>query len=537
MDVQKARILIVEDEALVAEDLRMRLLRMGYAVTGIVDRAEDVLTATLESSPDIVLMDIKLKGASDGIEAGRRLRSLHQVPFVFVTSYADRATLDRACRAEPFGYVVKPFDERAIQAAIEMALSRHRAEQQLRTTEKWMRTILRTIGDAVVVTDREQRITFMNQSGELLSRWPAGAALGEPFDHVFRLVRADDGAPVPSPDTAAIRTRGTVTLADGTELVARDGVRIPVDATATPILEGSDDVAGAVVVLRDCSERAAAAKVRRKAEQDLQEARRLESLGRLAGGLAHDFNNMLTAVLGNAELLGRELPEGGEHGQLVRAIEASARAAARICQRLRDYAALQRPLREPIDLRALVDDTLGLVRVLLGKGTVVRVDMPATLPVLLGDRVQLQQVLMNLLMNAAESSGERAGQIAVRAGVAEVPPTVTSIPASLPAGSYVFVEVRDDGLGMTREVQERIFDPFFSTKQGGRGLGLPGVLGIVRSHRGGLRVHSAPGQGATFRILLPLAPEPLPGEGEPTAAASPPAAPAGRELLIVDVDD
>jgi signal transduction histidine kinase/CheY-like chemotaxis protein len=314
-------------------------------------------------------------------------------------------------------------------------------------------------------------------------------------------------------------------------------VRIPVDAIATPILEGSDDVAGAVAVLRDCSERAASAKVRHKAEQDLQEARRLEGMGRLAGGLAHDFNNMLTAVLGNAELLGRELPPESEHGQLVRAIESSARAAARICQRLRDYAALQRSLREPIDLRALVDDTIELVRVLLGAGTVVRVDVPATLPVLLGDRVQLQQVLMNLLVNAAESIGDRDGQIVVRAGVAEVPPAVTSIPASLPAGNYMFLEVRDDGLGMTREVQERIFDPFFSTKQGGRGLGLPGVLGIVRGHRGGIRVDSAPGQGATFRILLPLLPEPVAGEPAADEPTVPPRAPAGRDLLIVDDDD
>ncbi len=497
----RQRILIVEDEALVAEDLRVRLGRLGYDVVGIVDRAEEVSGAVVEDRPDLVLMDIKLKGAMDGIEAGDRLRAASSVPFVFVTSHADRTTMDRAMRAEPFGYVLKPFDERAVQAAIEMALARHRSEQSLRAAEDGMRTILGNIADAVVVTDHEQRITFMNRSGEQLSRRRIDSALGRPFDEVFPLVRGTDGSAVPSPAARAAREFATIHLEEGTELAFGDGERIPVDDSAAPFVVGTSRDVGAVVVMRDASERVAADRQRRRADLELQEARRLESLGQLASGMAHDFNNLMTAVLGNAEMLSRELPLGGEHAALASAIADSARTAARICQRLRNYS--RQPLvREPIDLRRIVDDTIGSVRVLLGRAVTLRVDF-VEVPGFAADRTALQQIVMNLLINSSEAIGDRPGTITVRAGAAKVPPSPVSPATPVMNGDYVFLEVEDDGAGMTPEVRARVFEPFFTTKAGGRGLGLSGVLGIVRAHSGGVNVESTPGRGTIVRVLLP----------------------------------
>ncbi len=532
----RTKILIVEDEALVAEDLRSRLQRMDYEVVGIVDRAEDVVASAQASAAQLVLLDIKLKGVEDGIAAGKRLREQYRIPFVFVTSHADRATLDRACRTEPFGYVTKPFDERAIQAAIEMALSRHRAERSLEAAEQWMRTILRNIGDAVVVTDAAQRITFLNDSGENLSRWPAAAALGQPFQRVFPMVRADDGAAVACPVAAVVRTRSAVRLEEGAELVARDGTRVPVDDAATPIRSEVGEVAGTVVILRDCRERLAVAKERHRAQHQIQEARRLESLGRMAGGLAHDFNNMLTAVLGNAELLARELAPDGRPRQLVTAIERSARAAAGICERLRHVAAETPPVRERADLAVLAADTIALTRVLLGGQASVVTEFGGGQPSPAVDRIQIQQVLINLLVNAAEAFGGRPGTIAVRTGFAAVPPAEITVPQSLPAGAYAFLEVADDGPGMTAAVRDRVFDPFFSTKGSGRGLGLSGALGIVRMHGGGVLLDSTPGRGTTLRVLLPLEL----AAAAPTAPAAPAPAVTARPidvaLLVVDDD-
>jgi DNA-binding NarL/FixJ family response regulator len=169
--VDRVRVLIVEDEALVADDLRSRLQRMGYEPVGIVDRAEHVLAAATELRPELALLDIKLKGSGDGVDAAQQLRA-RSLPFVFVTSHADKATLERACRTEPFGYLVKPFEDREVDAAVRMAMSRHRAETQLRSMGNWLSTVLRSIGDAVVVTDDQQRVTFLNEAGEQLTRWP-----------------------------------------------------------------------------------------------------------------------------------------------------------------------------------------------------------------------------------------------------------------------------------------------------------------------------------------------------------------------------
>ena len=185
--MSSAQILLVEDESIVAMDVQNRLKSMGYEVSAVASSGEEALRKAAETSPDLVLMDIVLKGNMDGIEASERLRKCLDIPIVFLTSYADDSTLRRAKVTEPFGYLLKPYEERELYTTIEVALYRHRMEQKLRETEQWLATTLQSIGDAVIATDAQACIRLMNPAAATLTGWKAAEAIGKDLTDVFNL--------------------------------------------------------------------------------------------------------------------------------------------------------------------------------------------------------------------------------------------------------------------------------------------------------------------------------------------------------------
>lgn len=241
-------------------------------------------------------------------------------------------------------------------------------------------------------------------------------------------------------------------------------------------------------------------------ERKLLEGQKLESLGLLAGGIAHDFNNLLSSILGNASMARLALkPDSGVDEQL-RAIESASLRAAELCRQMLAYAGKGRFVVEPADLSMLVEDLLPLLRISIAHQAALKLDLPRGLPAVRADATQLRQIVMNLVLNAADAVADRAGEIELSTGVKTLDAAALAgcvAGADLPPGEYVFLEVRDNGAGMSVEVQAKIFDPFFTTKFSGRGLGLAAVLGIVRGHHGALRVESAPGRGSVFRLFLP----------------------------------
>jgi CheY-like chemotaxis protein len=173
-----AQILVVEDENIVAKDIQNRLKNMGYQAPAICASGEDAIDKVAQLHPDLVLMDIMLKGQIDGIQAAERIRSLFNIPVIYLTAYSDESTLERAKISEPFGYLLKPFEERELHTTIEMALYKHRMEKKLKESEQWLSTTLKSIGDAVIATDRNGRIAFMNPVAENLTGWTQSDAFG-----------------------------------------------------------------------------------------------------------------------------------------------------------------------------------------------------------------------------------------------------------------------------------------------------------------------------------------------------------------------
>ncbi len=280
-------------------------------------------------------------------------------------------------------------------------------------------------------------------------------------------------------------------------------------------------------------------------ERQLLETQKLESLGVLAGGIAHDFNNLLTAMLGNASLARLALPHESDASTYLDQIEDAARRAADLCQQMLAYAGKRSLVSRAVNMSALVRSTATLLSVSIHKNTRINLNLAETLPAVMADATQLQQIVMNLVINAADAIGEKPGEIKVttfvRDAEAELFRSALHRP-DLPAGRYVGLEVSDNGSGMTPETMSRIFEPFFTTKFSGRGLGLAAVLGIVQSHQGALFVESEPGRGSTFRLLLPgsneqAAAAPLPPPPAITVKAAPPKVATRATVLIIDDEE
>jgi PAS domain S-box-containing protein len=262
----------------------------------------------------------------------------------------------------------------------------------------------------------------------------------------------------------------------------------------------------------DISARKRAEEERLNLERQLLQTQKLESLGVLAGGIAHDFNNILMAIIGNADLaLMKLLPESPVVTHL-RQIEQAAARAAELARQMLTYSGKGRFLIENLDLNRLIEETLHMLEVSISKKAVLRLNLTPHLPAVAADASQIRQIVMNLVINASEAIGDESGVIVINTGSVECDRNYFKdhvLNESIAAGLYVCLEVTDTGCGMDQETLSRIFDPFFTTKFTGRGLGMAAVHGIVRGHKGAVKIRSEPGRGTTFKVLLPATERPV----------------------------
>lgn len=634
--MKPTRILIVEDEVIVALDIQDRLVDLGYEVTGVADRGSEALTLVEVSRPDLVLMDIRIKGDQDGITVAEEIRQRWHIPVIYLTAFSEDSTLQRAKLSEPFGYLIKPFEDREIQAAIEMALYKHQAEARLRESERRYATTLMSIGDGVIATDSLGGVSFMNPVAERLTGWSCDEANGRPLSEVFKIVNEQTGEAVEDPVATVLHEGQTVGLADHSILVRRGGGEIPIDDCAAPILDERGSLTGTVLVFQDVTERRRSETALRESEERLRlalaaadqglydlnvqtgevvvspeyarmlgyspesfretraawrdrlhpddrehairlyqdyidgrcnefrvelrqqtksgdwkwilslgkivewdkegkplrmlgthtdvterkrmeaerlemerrllHAQKLESLGVLAGGIAHDFNNLLMAILGYADLALLDMsPVSPARPSIQEIINASHRAAD-LCRQMLAYSGKGKFVIERLRLDEVIHEMVHMLKTCISKKALLNLSLAKELPSIEGDPAQLRQVLMNLVINASEAIGDRSGVITISTGARHCDAEYlreTFLDDSLPEGLYVSLEVSDTGCGMDKETQARIFEPFFTTKFTGRGLGMSAVLGIVRGHKGALKVYSEPGKGTTFRLLFP----------------------------------
>ena len=398
---------------------------------------------------------------------------------------------------------------------------RLRLEQSLRESESKYRMIADNISDIVWTMDLYGKLTYISPAIErILGRTieaTRGRSLREfltPDSYERAMQITQDGLA----GDAGRRGLPERPLTAELEHFQEDGSIVPCETSSLFIRDEEGCPIGVVGVTRDISERRRTEAARARLEARLQDAQKLESLGTLTGKIAHDFNNLLMGILGNAEIaLTHVPPESPAHGQMVE-ITNTTRFAADLCSQMLSYAGKGELAVRPLDLSVAVRERARLVEVAASKKSVVKYSLAEALPAIEGDPVQIGQVIMNLVINASDAIGDRGGFIAVTTGCVECNRAslrATFLGEDLPEGKYVYLDVSDTGSGMDQSAIARIFDPYFTTKPSGRGLGLAAVFGIVRDHRGAIQVVSSPNKGAAFRVFFsaserPVEAKPLP---------------------------
>jgi PAS domain S-box-containing protein len=387
---------------------------------------------------------------------------------------------------------------------------------------------------AVIEWQPDFRVERWSGRAEEIFGWQAHEVIGRHFNE-WAFVHPDDAAPVAAIVARLTDGRDRRNISRNRNLTKAGEVRHCVWHNSV-LRDTGERIVSILSLVEDVTERVAARAEREAIERRLRETQKLESLGVLAGGIAHDFNNLLTGVLGHASLAASELPPGAPARESLEQIELAATRAAGLCKQMLAYSGRGHFVVRALDLNAVIRETTGLLHLSISKQATLTLELAPALPALMADPAQLQQVVMNLVINASEALGDSPGRIRVTTSLRRV--TAAELAAARagaerPAGEYLCLEVADTGSGMAPEVAARIFDPFYTTKFTGRGLGLAAVLGIVRGHHGALLVETAPGRGTTMRVLFP------PAEGQAAETSTPVEAPddwrgSGTVLVIDD---
>ena len=376
------------------------------------------------------------------------------------------------------------------------AVELQRSETALAAEKELLDVTLNSIADGVITTDTSGKIISINRAVESLTGWPRNEAEGKNLSEVFPLIHDHTHEPWAHPVEKALRTPAAIEMENHTLLVTRDGTRRAIATSAAPIRNNAGNIVGAVLVFRDVTEK-------QKAEAQMLTESKLQSVGLLAGGIAHDFNNMLTAIIGNLALA--RMPESSreEISQMLADAEKAALGAKDLTQKLLTFAKGGVPIRKPTLLHELIREACQFA--LRGSNVQCDYSLASDAWPVEADQGQIRQILNNLVINARQAMPQ-GGKMEVRMENTDL--SANSMPP-LPAGKHVKISIKDHGPGIRSEHLPRIFDPYFTTKKAGTGLGLATVYSVIRKHDGQIKVVSEPGKGTTFELYLPASQKPV----------------------------
>ena len=470
-------ILIVEDDEGVAALISRFLQQAGYVVAAHVTTGEEALRLAKELQPHLALMDMTLAGQLDGVQTATRLRERFDIPVVFLTGLSDSETIERSQEAKAFGYIVKPFHQDDLRTSIDLALSKHAVESRLRQIERWFGAAVRSIGDGVLTTDAQERVTFVNPVAEALTGWKREAAEGRPLGEVFRVA--------PAPSGPASRPAGPNQLSGEVVLTARDGTRLPIECGASPIRDDAGITIGRVLVFRDITERQKAAEEIRHSRERLralgahaEKVREQERL-RIAREVHDELGQMVTGLRMDLAWMEKRLPGVGDES-LRRSLSDKARSMFELLGHM-----VHAVRRISAELRPVVLDDLGLVPALEWQArewqarTGIECSVISTaenLTVTPECGTAVFRIFQETLTNVARHA--QASRVAARLSLAD---------------GWLVLETRDNGRGITEEQQRET-----------KSFGLLGMKERASLLGGACTVQGAPGNGTTVQVKIPL---------------------------------
>lgn len=524
------RVLIVEDSELDAGLMVRELERSGCRVAWRrVETAADLTAALDRETWEVVLADFTLPRLS-GLEALELVQARNpDLPFLLVSGTIGEETAVAAMRAGVSDYVLKDRMAR-LGLAVQHALREAGERRARRQAEDLLRRLYHAVEQSpavIVITDLEGRIEYANPRCSALT----GYALEELRGRPSRILKSGR-------TTQAEYARLWKTISSGGQWRGefanrtKDGRLYWEDAAISPVRDGSGRMTHYVKVAEDITERKQVEESLRKLQAKLRQAQKMEALSELAGGIARDFNNYLSAIIVNAQIARTGSPAGAAAGEYLDRVVAAGRQAAGLARQMLTFSRRGELQRQPLQLGPVVQEALRVLQATLPANVEAEINIPAGGRVVLADATQVQEVVINLWTNACHACREAGGRIVVSLTDVDVGPADADLYPGVPLGPYVRLTVRDNGCGMSPELQERIFEPFFSTKPEGQGtgLGLSVVQSIMLAHQGAVCVESRPQQGTTFQIFFPQ-------DLQHSAAAAPVEAPPrgrGERILLVD---
>ncbi len=479
-----ASLMIVDDEATITTHLEGRLSLMGYNVLGCAYSGEEAITMAKRLIPDIILMDIVMPGKLNGIEASKIICNELDIPVIFLTAFLDDSYIDKAKSAEPYGYIVKPFREREVKAAIEIALSKKCSDNKIIESENRYRSIVESANDAIIIIDKTGNIITWNHGAENIFLYSSIKIIGKPISLIL------SEREIKNRIRKIIKTGNDEIILETEEYtgIKKDRKTFPAEITFTTWRIKTNIFL--TMIIRDVSKR-------KKMENEIEKHQKLEALGTLAAGIAHDFNNILMGILGNVSLVKKKISIENENYKLLSRAEDATLRAKNLAQQLLTFAKGGAPIKKTAPIDKFVK---GGIEFLL-HGTNIRLVLSSqkNLSLVDFDRDQLNQVITNLTINAVQAMSE-GGTFQVCLNNIKIN-KISDI--HLKKGNFVRITFEDKGTGIERENLSKIFDPFFSTKQLGNGLGLAISYSIIKKHGGFITVESEPDVGTIFFIYLP----------------------------------
>jgi PAS domain S-box-containing protein len=434
----------------------------------------------------------------DQVEAESLLADeLHVIKTGETVLIPERRVTNAARKATSLDLTIVPFDVPGVPERMALSFGvditeKVNAERTLSEERDRLAVTLRSLGEGVIATDTAGKILLMNPVAEEITGWDEREAIGKPVNVVLKIRRGRDLPSSIDVVCEIVSERKVVSGTADTYLEKRDGSLREISDRGAPIIGEDGLVSGAVLVISDVTER-------RALEREIQRIQKVESLGILAGGIAHDFNNILMAVLGNISLARLNLREEDENWNILSEAEKAVLQAKRLTSQLSLLAkGGAEPTREQVDLDRLLEEACTIN--LRGSNVTFQKSIAPDLGSVMADEAQLMQVFQNLIINARESM-PTGGKITVSATNLTLPQAGNTLPLKL--GRYVKIDVSDCGGGVSPEIAQRIFDPYFSTKSRGSGLGLTVSFSVIQKHRGLLTLSSCPGKGSTFSVYLP----------------------------------
>ncbi|MCP4219050.1 MAG: response regulator [bacterium] len=534
----KAWILIVEDEWLVAESIRNQLEKVDFGVTDIVSTGKAAIKTVNEKQVDLLLMDIMLQGAIDGIETAGRIRATHDIPVVYLTACIDDEIIQRAKITGPFGYILKPFEERELCSVLEIALYKHQLETKVKESEEKYRRLINEVPVMVYDADSQWKLSMASPRIETITgysedefikgdiEWPA-IIHPEDRERIYEEGRQMvDKLPELSQEYRIIRKNGETAW-------VRDSKSAKFNE------QGFEGVHG---IVEDISAHKQAEEERLNLEIRLRQVQKMEAVGELAGGVAHDFNNLLQAIMGYTDMAIHSLPKNHDARTKLHEVIHAGERASKLVRRLLTFSRRDTVAVKTLDICQLLKNIHKMLHSVLKENVELDIRYVGTLAAVRCDPGQLEQVIINLCINARDAM-PGGGEISITVENIHLSSEYCTANLWASEGDFVKLSIADKGIGIPGAIRERIFEPFFTTKEPerGTGLGLAMVYGIIKRFNGFIHLSSKTVQeapqdhGTRFDIFLPGH-----STNEIYDSTPPPQVndiPGGRETILLAEDD